>query len=78
MAPRWRRDGGEVLLLSTENRLMSVPIKTTPSFEAGTPRELFLERLEAGEFEASPVGQRFLVRFPLAEAATKSVRLVLD
>ena len=76
--PQWRRDGGELLFLSAENHLMAVPIQTNPTFDAGTPHELFPERLEAGEFEASPDGQRFLVRFPLPETATKSVRLVLN
>jgi hypothetical protein len=64
--------------LAIDDHLMSVPIKTTPTFEAGTPRELFAGQLKVNGYEVAPGGQRFLARFPLPETASKSVRLVLD
>ncbi len=77
-APAWRSDGGELFYLSSDDHLMSVPIKTTPSFEAGAPRELFAGKLKLDGYAIAPGGQRFLARFPLPETASKSVRLVLD
>jgi len=58
--------------------MKSVPIKTTPSFEAGTPRELFAGKLKLDGYAIARGGQRFLARFPLPETTSKSVRLVLD
>ena len=39
--PRWSGNGRELFYLSPEQRMMSVPIRTTPSFDPGTPADLF-------------------------------------
>lgn len=41
MAPRWRRDGKELLYISSDSKLMSVDVTMCPAFQSGTPRVLF-------------------------------------
>jgi Tol biopolymer transport system component len=64
--PRWTRDGRELLYLSDDRRLMSVPVRTTPSLELGTPAPLFVlkGKWTWAEFDVSPDGQRFLAIVP--------------
>ncbi len=45
--PRWRRDGKELFFISATARLMAVDVKTAPSFESGTPQELFDPQIPA-------------------------------
>ncbi len=39
--PQWRFDGRELFYVSADRRLMVVPTKMTPTFEAGRPEPLF-------------------------------------
>jgi hypothetical protein len=39
--PHWRRDGRELLYLSLDGAIMSVPIPPAPTFQPGTPQLLF-------------------------------------
>ena len=41
MQPEWRRDGGELFYISADGKLTAVPVVTTATFTAGTPRALF-------------------------------------
>jgi Tol biopolymer transport system component len=43
--PRWSRDGHELFFLAADQRLMSVSVRTTPSFEAAVPKSMFLARV---------------------------------
>jgi eukaryotic-like serine/threonine-protein kinase len=43
--PRWSRDGRELFYLSADQHLMSVSIRTAPSFEAAVPKSMFLARV---------------------------------
>ena len=73
--PRWRRDGLELFYLSSDGRLMSVPIvRHGADLETGTPVALFTLRSTSG-YEASPDGQRFLVTAVVSEASPISVIL---
>ncbi len=67
---RWSRDGREIFYLTPDRGLMSVPVRTTPSLQLGTPTLLFTVKsgISAGfgsaflaGFDASPDGKRFLV-----------------
>ena len=63
--------------------MMEVPIKTAPSFEAGTPRVVFRRALKEGIYESlsydvSADGQRFLMIERDLEAAPNQVNIVLD
>jgi len=68
--PRWRRDGREILYLSTGLKLMSVDVNGAgSSFQAGLPKALFDVPIFGGTglqatadlWDISPDGQRFLV-----------------
>ena len=73
--PRWRRDTSELFYLSSDGRVMSVPIvREGANLETGTPRELFALKSTSG-YEASPDGQRFLVTAVVSEDSPISVIL---
>jgi Tol biopolymer transport system component len=67
---RWSRDGGELFYLSSDGRLVAVPVRTRPSLELGTPVSLFMagEMAKRGDFDVSPDGKRFIAVVPGAEA----------
>ena len=72
--PRWRRDGKELFYIAADEKLMAVPVKTSPSFQAGAPQELFPTALSSGGqyrffYTPSKDGQRFLMDVP-AEGST--------
>jgi serine/threonine protein kinase/WD40 repeat protein len=66
--PRWRRDGRELFYIAPDQKLMAASIKTSTTFEAGSPVELFQLRLNMSQsldsirnYDVSADGQRFLV-----------------
>jgi eukaryotic-like serine/threonine-protein kinase len=63
--PVWRPDGRELFYLGPDGTLMSVPIRTVRSIEAGAPQALFQTRAWRFTFNqiyaATKDGQRFLV-----------------
>jgi Tol biopolymer transport system component/predicted Ser/Thr protein kinase len=62
---RWSRNGGELLYLSADRRMMSVRVRTSPSLEIGVPAALFtLNGTAWKDFDVSPDGQRFLAVVP--------------
>jgi eukaryotic-like serine/threonine-protein kinase len=75
----WGRDGKELIYLSADGRLMSLPIRTGPSLQTGTPVELF--RL-AGKpwvsFKLSPDGTKFLAVVPEITADEQPWTVVVD
>jgi len=61
--PCWSRDGKELFFLSTDTKIMSAAITTSPGFEAATPVSLFSVTLRPdtlAQFDVSRDG-RFLV-----------------
>jgi hypothetical protein len=84
---RWSRDGRELFYLSADRRLVSVPIRTTPSLQLGSPAELFSLKekdwltsfgAEDGCFEVSPDGKRFLAAVPEVLADKLPLTVVVD
>jgi serine/threonine protein kinase len=73
--PAWRRDGKEIFYVAPDRKLMAVPVKTEPAFEATTPQTLF----EAGNgaYIPSPDGQRFLVVVPAGGEAAQAPSLTV-
>ncbi len=72
---RWSRDGRELFYISSDQRLISVPVKTSPALELGLATPLFSLQRDRGVpsaldngttsvFDVSPDGKRFLVVFP--------------
>jgi len=62
---RWGRDGRELLYLSADRQIISVPIRTHPSLQIGDPRILFeLKGYAWTAFDVSPDGKRLLAAVP--------------
>ena len=76
---RWSRDGGELFYLSTDRRLMAVPVRTSPSLELGTPVPLFaLDDRSWSDFDVSPDGRRFLALIPDLVADEQPLKAILN
>ncbi|MGH9368648.1 MAG: protein kinase domain-containing protein, partial [Thermoanaerobaculia bacterium] len=76
---RWSRDGRELFYLSLDRRLMSVPVRTGPSLQLGTPVELFaLSGRPWINFETAPDGKRFLASVPDVIAGEQPLTVVLN
>jgi hypothetical protein len=76
---RWSRDGGELFYLSLDGRMMTVPIRTSPSLRIGTPVPLFdvdARRPWLG-FDVSPAG-RFLAIVSETQANEQPLTVVLN
>jgi Tol biopolymer transport system component len=86
--PAWRRDGRELYYVEDASsdgplkiRMMAVPITTTPTFSAGSPRMLFEGPFRIdGPFrgyDVTPDGQRFLMVQEIAQPAARLSHMVL-
>ena len=70
--PRWSRDGRELFYISTDQKLMAVPVKLGdgpgPSLQAGSPQPLFditsIPTTIRFSYEPTMDGRRFLVDVP--------------
>lgn len=75
--PRWRGDGSELFYLSSDAKIMALPVKAGTNFDAGTPialfqanpREMFATS-EIFSYDVSKDGQRFLINTQLKTAMT--------
>lgn len=75
--PKWRGDGKELFYLSTDSRVMAVPVATGANFDAGTPAALFQANprempatSELFSYDVSKDGQKFLINTQLKTAMT--------
>ena len=77
--PMWRGDGKELFYVSSDLKLMAVPIALGASVDVGTPRELFTNAGMTG-YAPSADGQRFLLNVPAGgeAAAALPVTVVLN
>jgi eukaryotic-like serine/threonine-protein kinase len=82
--PKWRGDGKELFYLSTDSRIMAVPVKTGANFDAGTPAALFQANprempatSERFSYDVTKDGQKFLINTQLKTAMTP-VSVVLN
>ena len=84
--PQWRRNGKELLYLSSDRKLMALEVRANGStFAAGVPKELFQLRLQTvglpgprNFYVAASDGQRFLVTSTPEEGATTPTTVVLN
>jgi hypothetical protein len=84
--PRWRRDGRELFYMDSAvgGKLLAVDVKANgPTFNAGTPRELFATgyvNLPAGgrfhPYAVAADGQRFLIPRPEQIVAETTLPIV--
>ena len=69
--PVWSRDGRELFYINGRGEMASVALKPGPTFTAGEPRALFSVSQftvggNAGVFDVSPDGKRFVMVRPVA------------
>jgi Periplasmic component of the Tol biopolymer transport system len=76
---RWSRDGRELLYVSGDRHMMSVPVKTSPSLELGAPTALFaMSGTDWKGFDVSPDGKRFLAIVPKTVADELPLTVVVN
>jgi Tol biopolymer transport system component len=84
--PQWRGDGRELFYVSADRKLMAVDVNGNgPTFDAGTPKELFVLRIQAvglpglrNYYAASKDGRRFLVAKVPGDPAASPTAVVLN
>jgi hypothetical protein len=80
--PHWRADGNELFYIGRDRKMMSVTIKTAPSFEVGTVAPLFaltaIQGLDAQAYDVTSDGQRFLIMATSYEREPRPVTLFLN
>jgi eukaryotic-like serine/threonine-protein kinase len=81
----WGRDGKELFYVSTDKKLMVVPVSTGSTFEAGAPSPLFELHIpthgitdEMYQYSVSPDSRRFLVVALPPSHTTQPVGVVLN
>ena len=77
---RWGPNGREIVYLSADRRVVSIPVRAATPLELGKPRPLFTLKDDerwAG-FEMSPDGQRFLATVPEAVANRQPYSVVVN
>jgi eukaryotic-like serine/threonine-protein kinase len=79
--PHWRADGKELFYISRDRKMMSVTIKTAPSFEVGIVAPLFattIQGLVDQAYDVTSDGQRFLITTSSDERRLTPVTLFLN
>lgn len=75
----WSKGGRELLVLhSRDDQIWSVPISTTPTFRAGTPRALFREPAGVVWLTPTPAGDRFLESSPVGKIEPPTITVDLN
>ena len=83
---RWRRDGKELYYLTQDSKVMAVELTTSPTFQAGPPKELFqgpplffpFGVSRPSQWGVTADGKRFLFPVPKVQTASAAVTVVLN
>jgi len=83
--PRWRQDGKELFYISSDGKMMAVPVKMGTSFEAGSPVALFqahrrqpVSAQDVFSYDVSGDGQMFLIITKVDDANTAPLSILLN
>jgi Tol biopolymer transport system component len=83
--PRWRSDGKELFYLSSESKIMAVPVTTGAKFDTGAPIALFqatprqpVVSADIFVYDVSRDGQRLLINTPVKQGDTQPMSIVLN
>jgi serine/threonine protein kinase/Tol biopolymer transport system component len=83
--PRWRADGKELFYLSSDSKIMAVPVTTGINFDNGRPAELFqtnprqpVSTNDQFVYDVSRDGQRFLILTQVKQAETQPMSVILN
>jgi hypothetical protein len=79
--PLWSRRGDELFYRDATDRIVSVSVKTAPTFSPGVSRVLFSASAYASypghrQFDVSPDGRRFVMLLPVQDTVRTRVVLV--
>jgi Tol biopolymer transport system component/predicted Ser/Thr protein kinase len=77
---KWRRDGKELFYLSADGKMTVVEVKTSATFQRGSPQPLFEVRGTDffGRYAVTRDGQRFLITTPVGEAGPTPTTVVIN
>jgi len=76
---QWGRDGKTLFYVTSDGRMMALPIVTTPSLKTGSPKELFtIAGRQWLNFRISADGTRFLAVVPEVAADAQPMTVVVD
>ena len=83
--PRWRGDGKELFYLSSDDKMMAVPVTTNGNFDAGSPLMLFqtnprqpISFNDQFVYDVTRDGQRFLIITQEKQVETAPMSVVLN
>ena len=83
--PRWRGDGKELYYLSSDRKMMTVPVTLGDKFDARMPVVLFqatprqpVTSTDLFVYDVSRDGQRFLINTPVKQADNPPMSVVLN
>jgi serine/threonine protein kinase len=83
--PRWRGDGKELFYVSSDEKMMAVPVTTGAKFDPGTPIMLFqatphqpVTNADQFVYDVSRDGQRFLINTPVKQTETAPMSVILN
>jgi eukaryotic-like serine/threonine-protein kinase len=83
--PRWQSDGRELFYLSSDSKMMAVPVTTGANFEARTPVALFqatprqpIPIFDLFVYDVSRDGQRFLINTQVKQPESAPMSIVLN
>jgi eukaryotic-like serine/threonine-protein kinase len=83
--PRWRSDGKELFYVSSDDKIMAVPVTAGANFDSGTPVALFqatawqpVSSRDLFVYDVSRDGQRFLINTQVKQAETAPMSVVLN
>jgi len=83
--PRWRGDGKELFYISSDGKVMSVPVTEGANFDVGAPVPLFQanprETVATSEFlfyDVSKDGQRFLINTEVTQTEVEPMTVILN
>jgi len=75
----WSADGKEIRYLDADNQVLSVHIKTDPTFVASEPKVLYsIKDLKAKGFSFAPDGRLMIVLPGESEQTTRTINLVVN
>jgi len=83
--PRWRQDGRELFYLSSEGKMMAVPVKIGASFEVGQPVELFQTHIrqpisaqDVFSYDVAADGKKFLINTKVDTPNSAPLSVILN
>lgn len=83
--PRWGGDGKELFYLSSDGKVMTVPVTAGATFDPGSPSELFqanfvqlIATSDQVSYDVAKDGQRFLVNMVGRQKESTPISVVLN